>query len=119
MLTPSTQLPSTAVPKGSIFRINTGAPLPLGTDAVIMVEDTRLAGTRKDADGKDVEEEYVETLAQVNAGENLRAPGSDAQKGELVLGKGEVIGSVGGEIGTLAFIGRTTVSILSSGQAPC
>lgn len=75
-----------------------------------MVEDTRLAGTKKDDTGKDVEEEYVETLAQVDGGENLRAPGSDARKGELVLAKDEVIGSAGGDIGTLVFVGKTMVS---------
>jgi hypothetical protein len=33
------------LPAQHIFRINTGAPLPAGTDAVVMVEDTRLVAT--------------------------------------------------------------------------
>lgn len=110
VLTPSTHALSLPLPQGSIFRINTGAPLPHGADAVIMVEDTRVAGVTKDASGADDEEESVETLAQVDVGENVRAPGSDVRKGEMVLAMGEVLGSVGGEIGTLAFVGRKNVS---------
>ena len=74
-----------------------------------MVEDTRLVSTFKDGNGKDGEERQVETLAQIPPGENVRLPGSDVKKGDLVLQKGEIITSVGGEIGTLAFVGRKEV----------
>lgn len=74
-----------------------------------MVEDTRLISTFTDADGKDEEEKQVETLAQIPAGENVRYPGSDVNIGDLVLQKGEIITSVGGEIGTLTFVGRKEV----------
>lgn len=97
---------STVLPQGVIYRINTGGPLPAGADTVIMVEDTRLVSTHKDSNGEDVEENEVETLAQVPAGENVRAPGSDVRQGDLVLQRGERIHSGGGEIGTLAFVGR-------------
>lgn len=76
-----------------------------------MVEDTKLISTHKDTDGEDGEENEVETLAQVPVGENVRAPGSDVRKGDLALKRGEVITSVGGEIGTLAFVGRKEVSL--------
>jgi gephyrin len=72
-----------------------------------MVEDTRLIDT---FDGEDAEERKVETLTQVLAGENVRSPGSDIKKGDLALQMGEMIRSSGGEIGTLAFVGRTEVS---------
>jgi gephyrin len=75
-----------------------------------MVEDTRLIETFKDDDGEDVEEMKVETLAQVPAGKNVRAPGSDVEKGSLVLQKGTIIHSAGGDIGALAFVGRKEVS---------
>ena len=75
-----------------------------------MVEDTKLISTHRNADGEDGEEDEVETLAQVPAGENVRAPGSDVRKGDLALRRGEVITSVGGEIGTLAFVGRKEAS---------
>lgn len=81
----------------------------MGLDTVIMVEDTRLVSTFKDADGADEEEKEVECLVQVPAGENVRAPGSDVKKDDLVLQKGDIILSEGGEIGTLAFVGRKEV----------
>ncbi|GBE79793.1 MoaB/Mog domain-containing protein [Sparassis latifolia] len=122
----SSQTHSTSdlLPPDSIYRINTGGPLPAGTDAVIMVEDTRLHSTYKNEHGEDVEEKEVETLAQVPKGENIRDPGSDVSKGDLVLEKGQILHSAGGEIGTLAFVGRTkvwvhmkpVVAILSTGN---
>ena len=110
VLTSQTHLLPEILPPGSIYRINTGNPLPAGTDTVIMVEDTRLVSTIKDPDSVfDGEENEVETLAQIPPGENVRAPGSDVRKGDLVLQKREIIHSSGGEIGTLAFVGRKEV----------
>lgn len=118
---------STPVPGDKIFRINTGAPLPAGTDSVIMVEDTQLVSTKKlhrsnsvvahDSDQKmEVEDEFptedvdeednVRTLVQVELGENVRKPGSDARMGDLVLKADTVLKGTGGEIGTLVFVGR-------------
>ena len=74
-----------------------------------MVEDTELVSTVKDANGEDLEESQVKTLAQVSKGENVRLPGSDVRTGDLVLQKNDVITSLGGEIGTLAFVGRKEV----------
>ena len=98
------------LPPASIYRINTGNPLPAGTDAVIMVEDTCLISTMKDPESnEDGEENEVEILTQVPVGENVRAPGSDIRQGDLALPKGDRIRSSGGEIGTLAFVGRKEV----------
>lgn len=74
-----------------------------------MVEDTELMSTVKDANGEDIEESQVKTLVQVPVGENVRLPGSDVRTGDLVLQKNYVITSLGGEIGTLAFVGRKEV----------
>lgn len=106
VLTPHTHALGESVPPGSIYRINTGAPLPAGTDAVLMVEDTRLHST--DANE---EESEIEALAQVDPGENTRKPGSDVRKGDLAVEKGTIIHGSGGEIGTLAFVGRQTVQV--------
>lgn len=114
MLTSKTHSISTVLPAGSVYRINTGGPLPAGTDTVIMVEDTKLVSTFKSADGVDEEEKEVECLVQVPAGENVRAPGSDVVKGDLALQKGDIILSEGGEIGTLAFVGRKEVGLAFS-----
>lgn len=95
------------MPPNTIFRINTGAPLPEGTDSVIMVEDTELFST---ALGDPDEEREVRTLAQVAPGENVRALGSDVRYSELVLPAETLLSGTGGEIGTLAFVGRKEVS---------
>jgi gephyrin len=71
-----------------------------------MVEDTVLS--KSDADGEEVE---VETLTQVPPGENVRAAGSDVRAGTRVLGVGDIVKSGGGELGSLAFIGKRHVKV--------
>ncbi|SJL02520.1 uncharacterized protein ARMOST_05851 [Armillaria ostoyae] len=117
--TVTTPQQSKSLSPGKICRVNTGAPLPAGANAVIMVEDTELLTT--DDDGEEVE---IRLLAKVDKGENVRAAGSDVKTGDLVLQKGERILSPGGEIGTLAFVGckevkvhrKPIVGILSTGN---
>jgi gephyrin len=70
-----------------------------------MVEDTEVV-TRDDQG----EEDEVKLLAQVDQGENVRKGGSDVKVGEKVLEKGDVVSQVGGELGTLAFVGKRSVS---------
>ena len=92
---------------GQIARITTGAPLPPGATAVVMVEDTILK-TLSD-DGK--EEKTVEILTDgVEKNENVREVGSDIATGQVVLRKGEEITHVGGELGLLASVGKSTVT---------
>ncbi|CAO1624887.1 unnamed protein product [Parajaminaea phylloscopi] len=109
-------------PGYEMVRVNTGQGLPRGTDAVIMVEDTQLSTTRV-IDGK-VEEGRVRTLATVEAGENVRPEGSDVRKNDRVLKSGTSISPLGGEVGTLAFLGydrayvyrKPRVAVLSTGE---
>lgn len=74
-------------------------------DSVIMVEDTEVVSR-----GEGDEEVEVRLLVQVDQGENVRKEGSDVRVGEKVLEKGDVVSAVGGELGTLAFIGKRSVS---------
>lgn len=108
VLTSQTHKISTLIPEGYIYRINTGGPLPLGADAVIMVEDTELVSTNQDQGGA-LEEREVKTLAQVPPADNVRAAGSDVRKGDLVLRAGNRLTRGGGEVGTLTFVGRKEV----------
>jgi gephyrin len=108
VLTSDTHSLATSLPDRYIYRINTGGPLPTGADAVIMVEDTELVTAS--ADGEEIE---VRTLAQLPPGENVRQPGSDVRQGDLILERGTLLASGGGEIGTLAFVGTGEVSDLS------
>ncbi|KAJ4397937.1 hypothetical protein N0V91_010573 [Didymella pomorum] len=107
--------------EGEIARITTGAPLPPGADAVVMVEDTVL--TSQTDDGS--EEKEVEILTdEIKSGENVREVGSDVKSGETILKKGEGITVVGGEFGLLASVStrevciyrRPVVGVLSTGD---
>lgn len=111
VLTPKTfsLISDQSIPSGSIYRINTGSPLPKGTNAVVMVEDTELVKTSPGPDGEEEDEVEVKLLAGAQTGENVRAAGSDVKEGELVLQKGTLISSLGGEVGTLAFVGQRKV----------
>ncbi|KAF7335240.1 Molybdopterin molybdenumtransferase [Mycena sanguinolenta] len=87
---------TTPIPAGSVYRINTGGPLPPGADTVIMVEDTRLVSTFKNADGADEEEKGDRDLDAKFPPEKMSAH----------LDRIE-----GGEIGTLTFVGRKEVQV--------
>jgi gephyrin len=94
--------------EGEIARITTGAPLPPGADAVIMVEDTILSSMTDN--GK--EEKEIEILtSDIKAGENVREVGSDVEAGSIILKKGERVSAVGGEFGLLASVGNKLVSV--------
>lgn len=91
-----------------IARITTGAPLPPGADAVVMVEDTVLKMTTED----EKEEKYIEILTdEIQPGENVREVGSDVRAGDTIMKKGEGITVVGGEFGLLASVGTAEVSV--------
>ncbi|KAF2458855.1 gephyrin [Lineolata rhizophorae] len=97
--------------EGSIARITTGAPLPRGADAVVMVEDTVLV--RKTDDG--AEEAEVEVMTdEVVRGENVREIGSDVHAGEVVMRKGEGVSAVGCQ--EVAVYRRPIVGVLSTGD---
>lgn len=94
--------------QGTIARITTGAPLPPNANAVVMVEDTDLVSSTPDG----TEEATVDILTgDIKPGENVREPGSDVRLGEKILARGDVISSVGGEVGLLASTGIRTVKV--------
>jgi len=76
-----------------------------------MVEDTELVSTVDGTSGIANEEKEVEVLVQVPPADNVRAPGSDVRKDDLVMRAGDRVSRGGGEVGTLAFVGRKEVSI--------
>ncbi|KAK1812553.1 hypothetical protein LTR12_013040 [Friedmanniomyces endolithicus] len=93
---------------GEVARITTGAPLPPGATAVVMVEDTVLRSMAED--GK--EEDEIEILTDaIKEGENVREVGSDVKAGDVVMKKGEGITAVGGEFGLLVSVGTREVSV--------
>jgi molybdopterin molybdotransferase len=83
---------------GQSVRIMTGAPLPKGADAVVMVEHTEKSGTR------------VKIRRGLRAGDNIGLAGEDVKKGEIVLERGTVIGAA--ETGMLAALGLARVPVV-------
>ena len=90
---------------GEVIRINTGAPVPPGADAVVMVEDTKLVSRTEDGQ----EEREVEILRGPAVGQDIRPVGCDIKEGETVLRAGTVLGP--GEMGLMAAVGATQVTV--------
>lgn len=85
------------VTPGTAVRVTTGAPVPPGADAMVMVEFT------------EEHDERVEIKTTVEAGSNIRPVGQDLAQGQLVLAKGTSLGAP--EIGLLAMIGKTEMLV--------
>ena len=105
------EMPKLPVADGQCFEISTGAPMPDGADAVVMVEET-------DSDGGS----GVNVFAEVQPGQNVGARGGDIQAGQVVLMARDTLNS--SRIGALAAMGlafievyeRPRVAILSTGN---
>jgi molybdopterin molybdotransferase len=95
---PAGRVSRRSVGRGQAVRIMTGAPLPKGADAVVMVEDTERSGGR------------VIIRRAVRPADNTGQAGEDLKKGELVLERGAVIGPA--ETGMLAATGLARVPVV-------
>lgn len=84
---------------GRCIEISTGAALPDGADAVVMVENTDAAG------------ENVLIRKPVSPGENTIGVGSDIRKGDRVLRAGTVLEPR--HLGALAAIGMRTAQVFA------
>jgi molybdopterin molybdotransferase len=92
---------NTSVKQGETYRIFTGAPLPLGTDTVIMQEKVAL------------ENDTVILLDQnLKKGLNAREKGSEIKIGDLAMTKGSLLTPAA--MGFLAGIGIDHISIFPS-----
>lgn len=89
--------PERKVGPGEAIRIMTGAPMPPGADAVVMVEDTELDG------------EAVVIGRAAAPGDHVRPAGEDVSPGQVVFGAGTLVAA--GHLGVLASIGRSAVSV--------
>lgn len=94
-----------SVTSGHVMRINTGAPLPPGADAVVQVEDTELL--ESDNDGRT--EKKVKILTTPKPGQDIRPVGFDVSVGEQVLTTNQKLGPA--ELGLLASLGVTKVEV--------
>jgi len=95
---------------GEAVRIMTGAPMPAGVDAVVMVELTHTEG------------DVVVIDHHATAGDHIRAAGDDLKPGDVVVDPGTVLGPA--HLGVLASLGyqrvpvfpRPRVGVLSTGD---
>ncbi len=85
------------VKSGCAVEIATGAAMPKGSNAVVMVEYTKRSG------------DFVEIFRAVSPGENVMPAGSDIMQGELILRRGDII--THREIGVLASCGISRVRV--------
>jgi molybdenum cofactor synthesis domain-containing protein len=83
------------IDSGECIEIATGAPVPKGADAVIMVEYTRLTGDK------------VEIQREAKPGDNVAPEGEDIKKGEAVVKVGDVM--TPGKVGAIAALGFSSV----------
>lgn len=91
------ELPETTVTKGQAAEIVTGAPIPEGADAVVMVEHTSRNG------------DEVTVFRAAARDENIMKAGADIKKGKTILRKGQLLGSR--EIGVLAALGKAKARV--------
>jgi molybdenum cofactor synthesis domain-containing protein len=106
---PAGRAPTTPVAAGEAIRIMTGAPMPDGADAVVMVERTKLDG------------DFV-TVEGAQLGEHVRVAGSDISAGAVVFTRGTVLTPA--HIGVLASLDvhdiecvpRPRVAVISTGD---
>jgi molybdenum cofactor synthesis domain-containing protein len=88
------------VEPGTAVRIMTGAPLPDGCDAIVMVEDTGRIG-----------DDGVRINRSVNPGDGIRRAGSDVVQGEVPLRAGTVVTAAVQAV--LSTVNARTVSVWS------
>lgn len=107
---PAGHAPTQSVGDGEAIRIMTGAPVPGGADAVVMVEYTERDG------------DAVQVMHTARPGDHVRAAGGDLAPGDPVFPAGTVLGPA--HVGVLASLGfhevevvsRARVGVLSTGD---
>jgi molybdopterin molybdotransferase len=103
-------VPTGRVDAGACIEIATGAPMPAGADAVIMVEETAVSG------------DEVSIFASVRPAQNIGRRGADITTGQTILREGDVLNA--SRVGALAALGfadvevwaRPSVAVLSTGN---
>ncbi|MEE9151566.1 MAG: gephyrin-like molybdotransferase Glp [Thermoplasmata archaeon] len=91
------EVPDKKIQQGQCVEIATGAKIPDGADAVVMIEDT------------DREGDVVKIFKPVYPEANLSKEGSDISKGETVLQEGDVLNP--SRIGVLTSLGLGVVEV--------
>ncbi len=97
LVTHAGETPDKKVNKGQCLQIATGAVMPAGADAVVMVEDTEAIENR------------VKIFKAAYPKANVAEIGEDIEKGATILRHGSVLDA--GKVGVLASQGRSNVTV--------
>ncbi|NPV88505.1 molybdopterin molybdotransferase MoeA [Coprothermobacteraceae bacterium] len=92
------EVPSTSVGPGEAIYVPTGAILPPGADAVVMIEHCEESHP------------YLEVFKPVAPRENVMGPGEDIRSGELLLKRGQRLSPEA--IGLLAYLGKVELRVV-------
>ena len=91
------QTPTRGISRGECIAIATGAPMPDGADAVVMVEDTESVGAE------------VRIRSNVQPRQNVGRRAADIGAGQTVVARGQLLGP--SRVGALAATGVTSVEV--------
>ena len=103
--------PEPEVTPGHAVRIMTGAPVPVGAEAIVMVEDSQRIG-----------DDRVKLTAKVEPNQAIRPAGDDVKRGDTVFRVGDevnaaVLGMLASmNVATVTVTRRPTVAVLSTGD---
>ncbi|MEP7285897.1 MAG: gephyrin-like molybdotransferase Glp [Chloroflexota bacterium] len=121
---PAGTMPHIAIEAGQAARIMTGAPMPVGADAVVPVEQTddRPPGLHSEDRLAAPPPAQIGIYQPSAAGDYVRPVGEDIQAGQVILREGRVLRAA--DLGVLAGLGmphvqvirRPKVAILSTGD---
>jgi molybdopterin molybdotransferase len=108
---PAGKEPTCALEAGTAAAVMTGAPMPMGSDAVVIVENT---------DG--AQSGFVHIRQAARSGDHIRRAGQDVERGATVLARGGLLGpaqvGMAGSLGLVELLvaRRPTVAVLSTGD---
>lgn len=97
------QLPSKPLVRGSATRIMTGAPVPIGAEAVVMIEESAPVTLADGSSGVRI------ATTRFRPGQNIMRQGASLRRGQQVLAAGRTIRPM--EVGLLAEVGRSEVQV--------
>ncbi|REK08242.1 MAG: molybdopterin molybdenumtransferase MoeA [Planctomycetota bacterium] len=97
-------VPHRAVTQGTAVRVMTGAPIPEGADAVVMVEQSEWIP------GQGSLGRVRLNLERLRPGQHIMPRATSMSKGQRVLSSGHLLRSI--ELGVLAEVGRAEVSVV-------
>lgn len=92
------------VEPGTTVEISTGAPVPDGANAVVMVEFAN-----RESDNPDLASDEIEILTSVTPSQDIGKKGSDVQAGQVILEKNKLLNPP--KIGVIAAQGIDTVEV--------